>query len=306
MALKICRFCGKAISDNAKVCPSCQHTLIDNYPRIDTITNKCPVCGSTFHFDANDCPNCGFPIKRKNNKKFSRKTNILIIIFVLLIGVAISITGVSIFKAIEAEKEQESLAAKKIVQESLIAQEEAERAEYESLLAQEEAEKTEHESLAAQEFANAYMANIELIKQQIENGTEYATTAINLIQTVWYNSAFQVHSVYTDKYTCKDGSFYVHFEYALYNLFKDQTFIDTTSKIETSRDNATAILKTLMNPPDELSETYEAIKDCFDAFINYSNLALSPDGNYYSFVSNVADANSNLRNKYDNLKLYTE
>ena len=61
MAMINCPECGKEISDKAKKCVYCGHTINEE----PVVEKKCPECGATISDEMEICPNCGCPIEKE-------------------------------------------------------------------------------------------------------------------------------------------------------------------------------------------------------------------------------------------------
>ncbi len=158
----------------------------------------------------------------------------------------------------------------------------------------------------AADAASAYSSNLKTISVLMISGAADAESAGNLIKSVWYNAIYEERDSSTDKYTRPDGYFVDDFNEALGNLFSDSSFVDKINGIKDNQDSVARYIKELRNPPEEFEEAYDAVKNCYDAYLTFTNLVVSPTGSLTTFSSNFNDADSDLVNKYNTLKSFVD
>ena len=135
-------------------------------------------------------------------------------------------------------------------------------------------------------------------------GAAEAESCGNLIKSVWYNAIYEKSDATTDKYT-KSGYWFVDdFNDALANLFSDEDFASRIEAIKSNQDSVGASMKDLGNPPDEWKEAYADLKVFYDAYLDLTNLAVSPTGSLQTFSSNFNDADSKASNAYNKMQMY--
>lgn len=293
LALLLCKYCGKQVSDKAKICPACKHVLTEDHLENESVISsiKCEECGYEIPQDADACPNCGFPIEKSisddkmpslgdsNNSteiktKKSKITQILIVIIIILI---LAIIGF--------------LIGNKIYSDNKKAQ---------------EAEEATKAAIAAQELVDTYKENLIKFKDNVSAGGFSAEIAGNVIHSVWYNAIFEVKDSITDKYTRPNGKFVEDFNDALRNLFNDPSFAKAIDSMKALQEDVSKTVNDLRNPPEGYEKTYEAIKDCYDSFVAFTNMVISPSGSLSSFSSEFNSANSNFNNKLDVLNSFSD
>lgn len=126
----------------------------------------------------------------------------------------------------------------------------------------------------------------------------------NLIKKVWYNAIWKKRDSETDPYTRPRGYFVDDFNDALSNLFSD---LDFRAKITLIKENQTlvqSLMKTLQDPPEEYREAYNALSDFYDAYIELTNLVISPSGSLQTFSSSFGKADKEVGNYYKKVSLY--
>ena len=89
-------------------------------------------------------------------------------------------------------------------------------------------------------------------------------------------------------------------------MFSDKTFTSQIADIEENQDTVAALMKQLKNPPEEHEEAYDAIKEYYDAYIELTNLAVNPTGSLQTFSNSFNEADTNVLNCYNAVKLYIE
>lgn len=297
MALINCPECGKEISDKAERCPGCGKDLKELLRvNADKPSALCEECGAEISEGSSTCPNCGCPVPSSSSDvapqkveitgvnlpkaKKSTKKVIIAIAIVLALAVIGTITGIQIHNKKLAE------------QAKLVEQAQLEKEEYEASLV-------------------TYQGNLTLASYSMLLGAAKAEECCSLIHDVWYNTIFEVDSKSTNYYTKQvvNGKWYntlynEDFNTSLERLFDDSDFQDKLSTIKENQDEVSKLMKALINPPEEYKEAYETLRKCYDAYLDFTNLALSPSGNLTTYTSKINDADSTFLNCYNALSLY--
>lgn len=284
MALIACQTCGKLISDKAKACPGCGTVLVETETE-EIKSIYCSECGNEIPVGAETCPNCGCPVDAaKDNEeqnapqkvevtavnlpKMKKRTKRGIIIASVCIIIAIigGLVGIKVYND----------------------------------------KKAEEAARIAAEAAESYESNLSLISFSMITGGAKAERAGNLIKSVWYNAIYKEHDSATDKYTISHGSFVSDFNDALGNLFADSSFTQTIDEIMSNQSLVAGYMKDLKNPPEGYEDAYSAVKECYDAYVIFTNLVVNPTGSLQTFSTNFNDADTSFVNKYHALQLYLE
>lgn len=280
MALVQCKYCGKDVSDKAKSCPHCGESLVETVSEVEeTVTTPtiCEECNTIVPEGAEVCPNCGCPITEKDTKEVAQKVEVT--------AVNLQVKKSTKKRAIIALAIVAVLAIAGVIGYSI----------HKENLAKE----------AAQISAD-YAANMELVSYTMLMGAIDAEDAGNLIKQVWYNAIYEERDSATDKYTRPSGYWVDDFNEALGNLFSDKTFTSQIADIEENQDTVATLMKQLKNPPEEHEEAYDAIKEYYDAYIELTNLAVNPTGSLQTFSNSFNEADTNVLNCYNAVKLYIE
>lgn len=277
MALIKCTNCEKEVSDKAKICPNCGTQLIED--SIDTETEQllCEECQTILHPDFKTCPNCGCPVTPKDTNLNSAQR--------------VEVTAVNL-QMKKSTKKTIIIAAITIIALVIAA------LIVSTIVKQNNAEKN----------SAAYASKLDSISETMILGASEAESVGNLIKLVWYNSIYEVSDSKTNKYTKKNGygSFYDSFNDALGNLFNDSSFIEDTLIIEMNQSDVEDLMKSLKNPPEEYDDAYDAVKDCYEAYLELTNLALNPSGNLQTYSSNFNNAVSAFLKCYNSLNIYID
>ena len=274
MALIPCRNCGKDVSDKAKVCPHCGAQLIEEQAE-QPQPLLCEECGAEIPPDAEACPNCGCPVAQQEEQPGEPPQKV-------------ELTAVKLPKL--------NAHTKKLVLGGIIAA-------VVIILAIILIVSRQRKSAAAQLSAD-YGENLETITSMILTSAVQTEDAGQLIRNVWYNCIFEERDNETDPYTRPNGYFLDDFNEALAALFADEEFNQRLQGIETSQDSVTGIMRELGNPPAEYEEAYQAGRELYDAYMEFTNLVLNPSGNLQTFTANFNDADSELLNCYNAMSLY--
>ena len=277
MALIFCPSCGKQISDKAKACPACGAVLV----RLEEETvsqTVCQECGSEIPPQSDACPFCGCPVPPNENESEKWVTQ------------KVEVTSVNLPKM----KKKTKVIIIVAILLALVA-----------IAGVLWGIKIVNEKKAA-DAASAYSSNLKTISVLMISGAADAESAGNLIKSVWYNAIYEERDSSTDKYTRPNGYFVDDFNDALGNLFSDSTFVEKIDGIKNNQDSVEKYIKELRNPPKEFEEAYDAVKDCYDAYLTFTNLVVNPTGSLTTFSSNFNDADSAVVNKYNTLKSFID
>ena len=276
MALIQCKNCGKDVSDRAKVCPHCGTQLIE-----DEVTQPQPIiceeCGAEIPQGADSCPNCGcpVPVDGEENTEAPQK---------------VELTSVKIPKLDQRKK--------KIVVGSIIG--------VIVLIAAISLIISQMRQATAAQLSADYSENISTVSAAILSSAIQTEEAGNLIHDVWYNCIFEENDPETNEYTRPNGYYLDDFNDALANLFSDETFSQQLSSIKNDQETVTDLMRKMSDPPEEFEDAYEALRELFDAYTEFTNLVINPSGNLQTFTSNFNDADSALLNSYNAMSLYID
>ncbi|MCI8595123.1 MAG: zinc ribbon domain-containing protein [Oscillospiraceae bacterium] len=267
MALIQCKNCGKEISDKALTCPHCGVQLGEKIQE-EAQPLICKECRAEIPLGAEACPNCGHPVLQEEPPQ---KVEV------------VSVTPPKLRKN-----------AKKGIIAGIVA------VVIIAIIAVAIGNSRNKKAVAN------YGDNLALVAYTMLSGAADAEDAGNLIKSVWYNSIYEKQDATTDKYTRRNvyGPFYDDFNDALSNLFSDSDFSDTISDIKSNQSTVSGLMKTLKNPPAEYEDAYDAVKDCYDAYLVLTNLAISPSGSLQTFSSNFNNADSDMLRAYNALQVY--
>ena len=276
MALIQCKNCGKDVSDRAKVCPHCGTQLIE-----DEVTQPqliiCEECGAEIPQGADSCPNCGcpVPVDGEENTEAPQK---------------VELTSVKIPKLDQRKK--------KIVVGSIIG--------VIVLIAAISLIISQMRQATAAQLSADYSENISTVSAAILSSAIQTEEAGNLIHDVWYNCIFEENDPETNEYTRPNGYYLDDFNDALANLFSDETFSQQLSSIKNDQETVTDLMRKMSDPPEEFEDAYEALRELFDAYTEFTNLVINPSGNLQTCTSNFNDADSALLNCYNAMSLYID
>ena len=161
------------------------------------------------------------------------------------------------------------------------------------------------QATAAQLSAD-YSENISTVSAAILSSAIQTEEAGNLIHDVWYNCIFEENDPETNEYTRPNGYYLDDFNDPLANLFSDETFSQQLSSIKNDQETVTDLMRKMSDPPEEFEDAYEALRELFDAYTEFTNLVINPSGNLQTFTSNFNDADSALLNCYNAMSLYID
>lgn len=151
-----------------------------------------------------------------------------------------------------------------------------------------------------------YYSNLESATMLMLSGCADAESSAGLIHDVWKNAIYEDRNDETDKYTCPDGYFVSDFNDALSNLWSDTSFLSDIEEIKNNQESVQKIMKDLKNPPDKYAEVDSDLKEFYDVYLEFTNLAINPSGNLISYTEDYNDLDSDVMSKYDKMKMHLE
>lgn len=150
-----------------------------------------------------------------------------------------------------------------------------------------------------------YYSNMETVSFTMLDGATKAEDAGNLIKSVWYNAIFEERNSETDKYTMKSGKFVDDFNDALSELFADESFSNSISKIVTNQSEVANWVKQLKEPPKKYEEAYSVLKIYYDNYMEMTKIVINPTGSLNTFSEDL-NIYDNTVDSYEKMKLYLD
>ena len=269
MALINCKYCGKQISDKARTCPSCGKSLIEK----PTSSFFCQECGKLIPIGDDVCPNCGCPVEEINNDLNPQSDEA---------------ANISQMSATGSRKRR--ITAIAVIIAIIV-----------GLI------------IACVVFGSAktklatvkYKSDLTKISGMILDSAKEIEKAGNVTLSVWYNAIYKKNDPETDKYTCPDGRFVDDFNTALDNLYSDSGYTQTIQDIQNDRAAILAKMKEMSKAPKGCEEESKALKDCYDSYMTFANIVISPSGSYNSVSEEFHEADETLLKHYTSLITYT-
>ncbi len=230
---------------------------------------KCKECGKEVSDKAEACPKCGCPIAKKKATEDVQKVRVVKerkSHKKLFIGLAIAAVVISIIGA-------GCLLILKRVHEAKVYK---------------------------------YQTNLSDITYKMIDGAAKAESMCNLTRSVWYNTIFKESDKQTDKFTKTNGKFNNDFNDSLTTLFLDTDYLSDKIFVESNQEEVKDIMKEMKNPPKEYEDAYDDLSSFYDAYLDFTNLALNPSGNYNSFSDKFSELDSETIKLYDRVKSYLD
>ncbi len=265
----------------------------------------CPVCGQKVSKALNACPNCGCPTSDMMQKEESQqvaapqqavssrpnpvytpkkksKAPIIAVIAVLLVAVGVAAYFLFIKKD---DSKKDGKATDQVVEQNTQASEQA-------------------SGDVIKEFKENYSSTV----SKMCSGALQAEEFGHFYYNVWYNSIYKEESEETDKYTKdENGEFYDDFNDALNQIYADEDCYQKMKAIGDNQVEVQDLMKKLINPPEECKESYEAIKEMYDHYIEFTNLVTHPEGHsLQTYLEDFNDTDTATANSLDKVELYID
>jgi len=220
---------------------------------------NCPECQKEISDKVENCPHCGYPLKRvnyKNNdnletkKVGKRSSRIKIVIGSIITVVALLFIAEAIIYNQEEKK-------------------------------------------------NDYLKDLTEVHSKILSGGAIAEELTLLTRQVWNNSIYKRSDSNTNKYTIRNNiyspnkinynnsDFLSDFNDALSNLSKDEDFTSKKDDLRKIQDESTKLMKNMRNYPKGYEYIYNDLLEYYNTFLLLTRIAINPSGSYNSFANSV-------------------
>lgn len=139
----------------------------------------------------------------------------------------------------------------------------------------------------------------------IDEGYTESCDCCNIIRDVWHNSIYYIADDKTDKYTRPDGS-WLDFQDALDNLYADKKFKARLEKLAENQSDAYVIWLKLKDYSGKHVEIVDAVEEVYDAYVEYTDLAIYHNGSYNSFSDEFDRVHNNMEKAYRNFESFSD
>lgn len=169
---------------------------------------------------------------------------------------------------------------------------------------QEAKRKQEEQQSKKQEQLDTYYNNLEEVSYMMLSSAADSENLGNLIVNVWSNSIYEREDKATDIYTMENGVFLEDFNDALGKLFDSDEYAEQVQKVEESKDAATELMKTLINPPKEYEETYGLLEKYYESYLKLVNHVVNAEGSLNDFSDEFGELDEEVVGYYEKIKLH--
>lgn len=150
---------------------------------------------------------------------------------------------------------------------------------------------------------NAYVDNLEILKNQMLNDCAEAETICNLVVKVWSNAIYQKSDPKTDKYTKKGNKFVDDFNIALDTLYADPDIRAKISTLKSNQEKIRLIIKDMYNPPKDLEQCYNTLSEYYITYKAFVDLAINPTGSLNDFSDEFDKKDNAAMDIYEKLNI---
>lgn len=151
-----------------------------------------------------------------------------------------------------------------------------------------------------------YAVNFNNAASLMMDGGVEAERTCGLVHDVWGNAIFNKKDSATDKFTRPDGKFVKDFNDALANLYADDDYQQSTAFLRDNRNEVTALMRKLKNPPKKYEEAYEKISEIYDNYLKMLNMATNPTGTYSSYTDDFSAVDKELADQLTRIAIYMD
>lgn len=149
---------------------------------------------------------------------------------------------------------------------------------------------------------NEYRSDMFAARQLMLEGGAEAEDVCNDVSNIWYSAIFYDYSFEWDDEYYDYYSDDFNTAIALYYL--DDPAIASVSTIESNQQDVKEAMAALSNPSEEFESAYESLEELYSAYLEMTNLALEPEGNYTSFNEAFSSADNEFMEHYDAFEIY--
>lgn len=149
---------------------------------------------------------------------------------------------------------------------------------------------------------NEYRSDMFAARQLMLEGGAEAEDVCNDVSNIWYSAIFYDYSFEWDDEYYDYYSDDFNTAIALYYL--DDPAIASVSTIESNQQDVKEAMAALSNPSEEFESAYESLEELYSAYLELTNLALEPEGNYTSFNEAFSSADNEFMEHYDAFEIY--
>lgn len=151
-----------------------------------------------------------------------------------------------------------------------------------------------------------YRENYTKILDEIFDSALDAENCASLTRKVWYNTIWEEDDEETDEFTKENGKFIDDFNDSLYNLHSSLEYNTKISSIEKSKSVVSDLMKQMKNPPKGWEEAYDELRELYDLYNSFTNMAINPSGNLNSYTEKYNTLDSDIVDQYNKVKEYIE
>ena len=273
MALINCPECGKEISDRVIACPHCGFPMQEENPQANPQATEQTAPSADQHEQQvqnfapvqQEASQLQQPEKNPTNKKMVIIIGVVVVVIIAAIAIAFAIKSTNEKKAARAAEEEASIAA---------------------------------------EERQTYIENLELVRYTMLSGAAEAESICGLTQSVWYDTIYEKYDTDTAKYTRdSNGNYHDDFNTSLNLLYSDEEIIARIDGIEENQDTAEGLMKKLQTVPEGLEACYHTVTELYNAYKQFTDLAISPRGSYTTYSENFASYDKEFMKYFDQLGL---
>lgn len=283
MAMIKCPNCGEMISDKAKSCVHCGAEI----PKAEEVIpeKKCPECGAVVNDEDTVCGNCGCPLDGDDFKAANNPLKSTNQFLDTRQGNAIDIKSL----CLKISKNKLAMIVISVVCLVVIVP-------------------TIFFTVKINR-ENNYIKEMQETSESMLSAAADAEDCGNLIRSVWYNTIFEVSDPSTDPYTktsnmIQSNYFRDDFNDSLSKLSEDEEYSYKILRIQVVQEATSLKIKEFTSPPGKWKDAYADFREYYDAFLDLTNLVVSPTGTLQTFTDAFSTADSQVSDGYNRIAVY--
>lgn len=158
----------------------------------------------------------------------------------------------------------------------------------------------------AEASADEYQSSYNQLVTDMLNDAALAEQLGNLTIKVWNNAIFQNDDEESDKFTKVNGQYVSDFNEALSNLAKDGDFSNNITTLSDNQQQVKESMKKMIEAPEGYENAFKALDEMYNSYIKFTNVVLRGTGSLQSYSDDFNEADNELDQNYHAVEIYLD